>query len=160
MIAALISSAFQVQYPVEGQMVIIDPPVLWIIVWWYAVALVGLLALVGCLSTKKNRAVIAVSLILLGGGGVLGWKSSAPSSVAIDKHAGTLTFREAWITGDYVLPLSELKYATVETDTAAYRLVFVMEGGHRRSLGPFSSQTGQPEAAHAINKFLGVESKP
>ncbi len=159
MIAALISSAFQVQYPVEGQMVIIDPPVLWIIVWWYAVALLGLLTLVGSLSTK-NRAVTIVSLLLLAGGCFLGWKSSTPSSVTIDRRQGIVVFHTSLLGGEYVRPLSELQYALVETDSAAYRLVLVMEGGRRVGIGSYSDQGGQPEAAEAINKFIGVSSKP
>ncbi len=156
--AILFSSAFQVRYPTDGQMVIVDPPSLWIVVFWYAVALFGLLALVGSFRTR-SRSVRVVGAILLLTGGFVGWISSTSSSVAIDKGAGTVTFHSGWPgAGDDVRPLGELKYATVETDTGAYRLVFITEGGSRRSLGPYSGQSGQPEAAFAINHFLGLES--
>jgi len=159
MIATLLFSGFQMQYPAEGQMVIIDPPSLWITLFWYAVALMGLLVLIGSRSIR-NRAVIVVGLILLIGGGLAGWKSSIPSRVTIDKRAGTIVFRDNWLWGDYVQSLREFKFATVETGDGSYRLVFVMEGAHRKSMGPFSDQRGQPEAAHAINQFLGMEAKP
>jgi hypothetical protein len=80
--------------------------------------------------------------------------------VTIDKGAGTFTLRSPWPRGDYVRPLGELKYATAETEHGAYRLVFVMERGHRKSMGSYSDQSGQPEAADAVNRFLGLESSP
>lgn len=158
MIASVFFSGFQVKYPLDGQIVIINPPSLWIAFVCYTVAVLGLLAFAGSLSTK-NRTMLVLGAVLLVGGVFTGWRSSMSSSVTIDKRVGTITFHTGW-PGDYVLPLGELKYATVETDNAAYRLVFVMEGGHRESLGAYSDQSGQPEAAYAINQFLGVEAKP
>ena len=57
-------------------------------------------------------------------------------------------------------PLHALKYATVDTRDKCCRLSFVMEDVQRESLGPYSDQDGQREAAHAVNQFLGVEIKP
>ncbi len=151
----LFSSAFQVQYPAEGQMVIIDPPTLWVALVWYVVALLGLMAFLRKPETR-NLLSMAGGILFLGCG-LCGWEYSHSSSAALDKGAGTFTLHSPWPRGDYIRPLSELKSATVETAQGAYRLVFVLEGGHREGLGPYSDQSGQPEAAFAINHFLGVE---
>src|SRR6266700_5647779 len=148
----LFSSAFQMQYPAEGQMVIIEPRSLGITLCCYAVAFMGLLALIGSRSIR-NRAEIVVGLILLIIKRRIRWLEILdPLWVTIDKGRVPL-FRDNWLGSDYVQSLRELKYATVETGDGAYRLVFVLglrDGGrHRRSMGPFSDQPGQSEAAHA-----------
>jgi len=153
--AILFSSAFQVRYPAEGQMVIVDPPTLWIAFVWYAVALLGIVVVLRRPGTRNIASMAGGILLIVGALG--GWAHSHASSVTIDKGAGTFKLRSPWPRGDYIRPLSELKSATVETAQGAYRLVFVLEGGHREGLGPYSDQSGQPEAAFAINHFLGVE---
>lgn len=68
--------------------------------------------------------------------------------------------RSPWPRGNFVRPLGELKYATVEIEHGTYRLAFVMEGGHRESLDSYSDREGQREAADAVNRFLGLEHLP
>src|SRR5882724_828843 len=113
-------SAFQVHYPSPGQIVVIDPPTLWIAVFWYGLALIGLIIVLNKPGIRNLANMAGGILLLIGAVG--GWTNSCDSSVTIDKQAGTFTFHSPWPRSDYVRSLGELKYATVETTTAAYRI--------------------------------------
>ncbi len=135
---------------------IVNPPVLWVSITCYVFAGIGLLLLLNGLMAR-NRSTGILGAVLLAACGFLGWTTSVPSTALLDKDAGLLQVHIGWAHATSTYPLDQVKYATVESSTAAYRLVFVLDDGHRVGLGAYSDQQGQPEAAHAINQFLGAD---
>jgi hypothetical protein len=157
MVVSFLASGFRIE-PLSGtKLVVVNPPVMWVSIVCYGLAAVGLVMLIVGIVTRGGRIQGVIGAIIAAVLGLIGWTTSAPSTATLDKDAGTLTIHIGWARSTSIYPLEQVKYATVETTTAAYRLVFVLNDGHRVGLGSYSDQEGQPEAANAINQFLGVE---
>ncbi|HZU08619.1 MAG TPA: hypothetical protein VFA02_01850 [Pseudacidobacterium sp.] len=152
---SLLASGFQVEHFGNGRLMIVNPPVMWVSVTCYVFAVIGLLLLLSGINAR-SRSTGVMGALLLVCFALLGWTTSVPSTAVLDKDAGLLRIHIGWAHVTSTYPLQQVKYATVESTTAAYRLVFVLDDGHRVGLGSYSDQQGQPEAAHAINQFLGA----
>ena len=50
--------------------------------------------------------------------------------------------------------LSDIAYATLESDGPAKRFVLVLQSGQRLALGAYTDQSMQSEAVAAVNRFL------
>ncbi len=55
---------------------------------------------------------------------------------------------------EFAGPLSEIDDATIQIDNPAEQFVLIMHSGERVSLGYYTSQFNQSEAAEAVKHFL------
>jgi hypothetical protein len=153
---ALLASGFRIEQLGGSSLMVVNPPVLWVSITCYVLAVLGLLALLGGVSTRSRSTMVIGALVLVFFA-LLGRTTSFPSTATLDKDAGMMTIHIGWAHATSTYPLEAVRYATVDTTTAAYRLVFVLDDGHRVGIGSYSDQSGQSEAASAVNRFLGVD---
>jgi hypothetical protein len=158
---------------------VVDPGILWIGVFFIVVALVGLLAFTGSLAARRSPEQIvrfqgetrssvqlgrgwkmpAFCLLLALGSGFAAWAILQPSTLTLDRQKGTYTLdnARALFASPMSGPISDIAYATMETDTGGFRFTIVFQNGQRAGLGAFTDQSGQSEAVAAVNQFLHVQ---
>ncbi len=162
----------------ESVLEIQNPPNYWAGGFFLVVSLVFLLGLVGSIadvlgSSKsslsfagersvrpdrgfkwKGRLVLGIIMLISGS---LAWFLFQPSSLVLDRKAGTYTLATGhlpFVSGTGSYPLDQIAYATLETDAAAQRFVVVLRDGQRFSLGAYTDRRNQSEAVAAVNGFL------
>ena len=162
MMSNLPSSGFEVTHPSNNQLMVICH-----YAWWYvivAVLLLGLPAVRSLIKGIKTHQAQPLWWSLILGICCASAISLFPTGTAIfDRSKGTVVFQRRgflFIRRTYEYPLSQVRYATLETATADSRFVIVFKGGAREGLSAFTSQGGQSEAVDAVNDFLGVNPVP
>ena len=158
---------------------VVDPGILWLGLFFILVALVGLLAFTGSLAAPRRPEQVVhfqgetrtaaqlgrgwkmptFSLLLALAGGFAAWALLQPATLTLDRQTGTYTLdnARALFSSPTSGPISNIAYATMETDTGGFRFTLVFQNGQRAGLGAFTDQSGQSEAVAAVNQFLHVQ---